>query len=130
MKWLWLTTVTSCSMSQSTPRLIPARPVELKKITWIEAKSFHKAAHHATFKWLLKFQKKWRIWIASRWFQLLWRHLKQAVHVGKNSNVVEFKQFCKAGLAKIAPQWCEILISSYCKHLNAGLAAKICITVY
>ena len=56
--------------------------------------------------------------------EMLYHDLTQTVHAGKPSNVAELKQFCKEEWAKIAPQQCERLIVSYCKHLIAVVAAK------
>ncbi len=56
--------------------------------------------------------------------EMLWHDLKQSIHARKLSNVAELRQFCKEEWAKIPPQWCERLIASYRKHLNAVVSAK------
>ncbi|KAF7649112.1 hypothetical protein LDENG_00146660 [Lucifuga dentata] len=55
---------------------------------------------------------------------MLWQDLKRAVYAGKLSNVATLKQFCKEELARIPPQQCQRLISSYRKRLVAVVAAK------
>lgn len=88
-------------MSQSTPRLIPARPVELKKITWIEAKSFHKAAHHATFKWLLKFQKNEEFGLLQGGFNCFGVTLNRLFMLEKTQMWLNLNNFAKQGWPKL-----------------------------
>ncbi len=56
--------------------------------------------------------------------KILWHDLKQSIHAWKPSNVVVLKQFWKGEWDKIAPQQCERLITRYCKHFKAVVAAK------
>ncbi len=45
--------------------------------------------------------------------EMLWHDLKQLFHARKPFNVTKLKQFCKEEVAKIPPQQCERLITSY-----------------
>ncbi|KAF7666616.1 hypothetical protein LDENG_00099310 [Lucifuga dentata] len=55
---------------------------------------------------------------------MLWHHLKRAVHARNPRNIDELKLFCREEWSKIPPHFCLSLISSYRKHLLAGIAAK------
>ncbi len=56
---------------------------------------------------------------------MLWHDLKQSILPWKTSNVAELKQFCKEEWAKIPPQWCEILTSTWLQLLLQRVAQPI-----
>ena len=57
--------------------------------------------------------------------EVLWQGINGQFMLAKASSVAELKQFCKEEWAKIPPQRCERLISSYRKRLVADVAPKI-----
>jgi transposase len=47
--------------------------------------------------------------------ELLWHHLKRAVHTRHPKNIAELKQFCKEEWPNISPDRCAGLIRNYKK---------------
>ncbi|KAK3571374.1 hypothetical protein QTP86_009746 [Hemibagrus guttatus] len=99
------------------------------KRTWVlQQDNDPKHTSKSTSEWLKKNKMKTLEWPSQspdlNPIEMLWHDLKKVVHAQKPSNVAELQQFCKDEWAKIPPQRCNGLFSSYGKRLIAVVAAK------
>ncbi|KAK3556190.1 hypothetical protein QTP70_005587 [Hemibagrus guttatus] len=99
------------------------------KRTWVlQQNNDPKHTSKSTSEWLKKNKMKTLEWPSQspdlNPIEMLWHDLKKVVHARKPSNVAKLQQFCKDEWAKIPPQRCNRLITSYRKRLIAVVAAK------